>query len=64
MIKVFRFVAVCTISAAFAISSIAWAQSYTTVDYPGATATTVTAALIPRALRLVLGRIAVVSLTV
>ncbi|MGB8768484.1 MAG: hypothetical protein WCC92_02645 [Candidatus Korobacteraceae bacterium] len=40
MIKVFRFVAVCTISAVFAISSIAWAQSYTTVDYPGATATT------------------------
>ncbi len=40
MIKVFRFFAICTIGAAFATSSIAWAQSYTTVDYPGATATT------------------------
>jgi hypothetical protein len=39
MIKVFRFVAVCTISVAFATWSIAWAQSYTTVDYPGAVLT-------------------------
>jgi hypothetical protein len=40
MIKVFRFLAICTISVALATLSIAWAQSYTTVDYPGATATT------------------------
>jgi hypothetical protein len=40
MIKVFRLLAICTIGAAFATSSIAWAQSYTTVDYPGAVATT------------------------
>jgi len=40
MIKVFRFVAVCTITFAFATLSIAWAQSYTTVDFPGAVATT------------------------
>ncbi len=39
MIKVFRFVAVCTISVAFATLSIAWAQTYTTVDFPGAVAT-------------------------
>jgi uncharacterized membrane protein len=38
MIKVFRFLVMCTIGVAFA--SIAWAQTYTTVDYPGATATT------------------------
>jgi hypothetical protein len=40
MIKVFRFLAICTISVAFATLSIAWAQTYTTVDFPGATATT------------------------
>jgi len=40
MIKVFRFVAVCAITFAFATLSIAWAQSYTTVDFPGAVATT------------------------
>ena len=40
MIKVFRFVAVCTISITFATLSIAWAQTYTTVDFPGAVATT------------------------
>ncbi len=40
MIKVFRFVAMCTISVAFATSSIASAQVYTTIDFPGATATT------------------------
>jgi hypothetical protein len=40
MIKVFRFVAMCTISVAFATLSIASAQVYTTIDFPGATATT------------------------
>ena len=40
MNKVFRFLAICTIGAALATSSVAWAQSYTTVDFPGATATT------------------------
>jgi hypothetical protein len=40
MIKVFRFVVVCTISVAFATLSIAWAQTYTAYDYPGAVATT------------------------
>ena len=39
MIKVFRFLAICTIGVAFATSSIAWAQTYTTVDFPGAVAT-------------------------
>jgi hypothetical protein len=37
MIKVFRFLAMCTISVALA--SIAWAQTYTTIDFPGAIAT-------------------------
>jgi hypothetical protein len=37
MFKVFRFLMICTISVAFA--SIAWAQTYTTVDFPGAIAT-------------------------
>ena len=36
MIKVFRCFAICAISVAFATLSIAWAQTYTTVDYPGA----------------------------
>ena len=40
MNKVLRFLAICTIGAAFATLSIAWAQTYTTVDFPGATATT------------------------
>jgi hypothetical protein len=40
MLKVFRLVAMCAISVAFATWSIAWAQTYTTIDYPGATATT------------------------
>ena len=40
MLKVFRFVAMCAISVAFATWSIAWAQTYTTIDYPGAVATT------------------------
>jgi hypothetical protein len=40
MIKVFRFLAICTIGAAFAASSIAWAHTtYTQVDYPGAVLT-------------------------
>ncbi len=39
MTKVLRFLAICTIGV-LATSSIAWAQSYTQVDYPGATATT------------------------
>ena len=38
MIKVFRLLALCTISVAFA--TIASAQVYTTIDFPGATATT------------------------
>jgi hypothetical protein len=40
MIKIFRFLAICTMSVALAGSSIAWTQTYTTVDYPGAIATT------------------------
>jgi hypothetical protein len=36
MIKAFRFLAICTIGAAFATSSIASAQTYTTIDFPGA----------------------------
>ncbi|MGB7554323.1 MAG: hypothetical protein WBM04_08110 [Candidatus Korobacteraceae bacterium] len=39
MIKVFRFLAICTIAVVFAISSSAWAQTYTAVNYPGATLT-------------------------
>jgi hypothetical protein len=38
MIKLFQFLAMCTISVAFA--TIASAQVYTTIDYPGAIATT------------------------
>jgi hypothetical protein len=41
MIKVLRFLAMCTIGAAFATSSIAWAQTYTQVDYPGAVDTSI-----------------------
>jgi hypothetical protein len=37
MIKVFRFLVMCMISLAFV--SIAWAQTYTTIDFAGATAT-------------------------
>jgi hypothetical protein len=40
MIKVLRFFAICTLSVAFATLSIAWAQTYTAVNYPGAIATT------------------------
>ena len=36
MNNTFRWLAVCTIALAFATASIAWAQTYTTVDYPGA----------------------------
>src|ERR1035438_9199384 len=36
MIKAFRLLAICTIGVAFATLSIAWAQTYTTIDYPGA----------------------------
>jgi hypothetical protein len=39
MNKMFRCLAICTIGVAFATLSIAWAQSYTTVDYPGASST-------------------------
>jgi hypothetical protein len=39
MIKVFRFLAICMIGAALATSSIAWAQTYTPVNYPGAALT-------------------------
>ena len=38
MNKIFRFLAICTFSVAFA--SIVWAQTYMTVDYPGAVGTT------------------------
>jgi hypothetical protein len=37
MIKIFRFLAIFTIS--FVFASITWAQTYQTVDYPGAVAT-------------------------
>ena len=40
MVKLFRLLAFCTASIALATASIAWAQTYTTVDYPGAIATT------------------------
>ncbi len=40
MTKVLRLLAVYAISVAFATFSIAWAQTYTQVDYPGSVATT------------------------
>ena len=40
MSKILRFLAICTTCVAFATLSIAWAQTYTTFDFPGATATT------------------------
>jgi hypothetical protein len=40
MIKVFRFVAICTISVALATLSIASAQTYTSIDFAGAVSTT------------------------
>ena len=39
MTKILRFLAICTIGIAFAVSSIAWAQTYTPVNYPGAALT-------------------------
>jgi hypothetical protein len=39
MSKVFWFLAICTTGVALATSSIAWAQTYTAVNYPGATLT-------------------------
>ena len=39
MNKVFRFMAVCTFGIVLTTSSIAWAQTYTSVDYPGAIGT-------------------------
>ena len=39
MNKLFRLLAICGISVAFATFSNAWAQRYTSVDYPGAIAT-------------------------
>ena len=39
MNKLLRFLALCTIGAALATSSIAWAQTYTSYDYPGAIST-------------------------
>ena len=40
MTKIFRFVVMCAISVALATFSIASAQTYMTIDYPGAVATT------------------------
>jgi uncharacterized membrane protein len=37
--RIFRFLAMCAIGVASATPSIAWAQTYTTLDFPGATAT-------------------------
>jgi uncharacterized membrane protein len=37
--KLFRFLAMCAISLAFATLSMAWAQTYQTINFPGATAT-------------------------
>lgn len=39
MTKVSRFIAMCTIGAAVAVPSFAWAQTYTSVHYPGAVLT-------------------------
>jgi len=39
MTRTFRFLAICTIGVALATSSIAWAQTYTAVNYPGAVLT-------------------------
>jgi hypothetical protein len=40
MTKIFRFLAACAISVAFATLSIASAQVYTSIDFPGAVTTT------------------------
>jgi hypothetical protein len=39
MITAFRFLAICTLGVAFAASSITSAQTYTTIDFPGAIST-------------------------
>ena len=36
MIKLVRFMAICALGVAFATSPSAWAQTYTTIDFPGA----------------------------
>jgi hypothetical protein len=40
MTHLHRRLVICTLSVAFATLSTAWAQQYTTIDFPGATATT------------------------
>jgi hypothetical protein len=40
MSKLYRCFAICAIGIALTTASIAWAQSYTTIDFPGAIATT------------------------
>lgn len=40
MCNVWRCFAICAIGVVLTAASIAWAQSYTTVDFPGAIATT------------------------
>jgi hypothetical protein len=37
--KTFRFLTICAVSMAFATLSVAWTQTYKTIDFPGATAT-------------------------
>lgn len=39
MNKTFRFLTICAASMAFATLSVTWAQTYKTIDFPGATAT-------------------------
>ena len=39
MIKLVRFIAICALGVAVATSSSAWAQTYTTIDFPGAVLT-------------------------
>jgi hypothetical protein len=41
MNKGFQFLAICVVGVALATSSIAWAQTYTAVDFPGAALTEV-----------------------
>jgi len=61
MNKVFRFLAICTTSVALATFSIAWAQSYTTYDFPGATATTLNGGPSPQGTSVVAGLTPAVS---
>ena len=49
MTTIFRFLAICAIGVAFATSSIASAQTYTAVNYPGAALTELIGAPILRA---------------